>query len=92
MPFGPRTEADHLEMMRHADRWPMWPYLPLKNRRRKCEMFPDMSATGIMLEGDSGAAKPTVYLGVLGLGDIREWKVEEYASLEAVLLAGWEVD
>lgn len=89
-----RTEKDHLDMMRHADRWPAWPFLPLKHRSRPCSLNTPLRETGFMFEAndDSGEAAPKVYIGVMGITKPSEARFEMYDSLEAVVAAGWEVD
>jgi hypothetical protein len=92
-----RAEQDHLAMMRNANRWPVWPLLPLQHRSRKSADGSPFRETGFMFEdGNTGKAKPVVYIGVMyfhlmGL-KLEDLPVEQYDSLEAVVAAGWEVN
>lgn len=92
-----KTEADQLEMMKHADRWPAWPLLPLRHRTRQAADGSGGKEMGFVFEdGNTGKAKPRVYIGLIyfhsmGL-KLEDLPFEDYATLEAVVTAGWEVD
>ena len=92
------TEADHLEMMRNARRWPVWPLLPLRHRSREAKDGSGGRELGFMIEGNgfSGCARPRVYIGLITFRlmgrKLEDLPVEDYASLEDVARAGWEVD
>ena len=92
-----KTERDHLEMMQDANRWPAWPLLPLQHRSRKATDGSGGTELGFMLEdGYTGKAKPRVYIGLITFRSMgqkfEDLPVEDYASLEDVVMAGWEVD
>lgn len=72
-----------LEFMQDENRWPCWPYLPMKNhsdlnnRRYAC------------LLADNG---PKLFLGNMFQGIDENTKTEEFPSYEAILAAGWVID
>ena len=90
------SETKHLEMMRNPATWPLWPMLPLRHRN---EPDPDstLGLLGFMFEAmDKGQADPKVYVGcchfrLMGK-QLKDLPVREYADLEAVVAAGWEVN
>ena len=89
-----KTETDHLEMMRHPERW-RFLILPLKHRSRT---EPNgMRVVGfICMNEQMTQGEPKVYVGCIffhSMGQkLEDLPVEEYPSLEAVVRAGWEVD
>lgn len=91
----PKTEQDHLDMMRHPERWPQSLVLPLRHRTRTDG--DGHGLLGFMFEDYAKReAAPKVYVGLIffrsmGLR-LRDLPVEEFPSLEAVIAAGWRVD
>jgi hypothetical protein len=89
-----RRECNHLDMMHHPERWQTL-VLPLKHRSR---MDPcGLRLLGFMFEDElKPQAFPKVYVGSIffrTLGQrIEDLPIEHYASLDAVVAAGWEVD
>lgn len=88
----PRAESQHLDMMRHPERWPH-PLLPLKHRSRT-EPDCNMGLLGFMFEDTrKGEAAPRVYIGCMYFAArAAELPVEDYPDLESVVRAGWEVN
>jgi hypothetical protein len=90
------AETDHLEMMRRPERWPQVFILPLQHKTRR-EPDGSMRLLGFMtLDVLTGQAVPKVYVGLIyyrsmGL-KLEDMPVEEYADLDAVVAAGWEVN
>jgi hypothetical protein len=89
------SESDHLEMMKHPERWPSM-VLPLKHRSRR-EATCSMGLLGFMLEDQNKRqAAPKVYVGSIFFHyegkRFEDLPTEEYASLDAVVAAGWEVN
>lgn len=88
-------ECNHLAMMQHPERW-FSLLLPVKHRSRQDST--GFKLLGFMFEQEGGArqAAPTVYLGTMFFlidgGRLENLPTEKYASLEAVVAAGWEVD
>lgn len=80
------TETDDLNMMQTPNRWPQWPVLPLKKRKRerKDEDFGFLREAGL-----SGTVPPVVHIGNIFGGEVTG-KVE-YDSLDDVARE-WEVD
>jgi len=90
--FYEHTENDQLEMMRNPSRWP-YLYLPVKHSTRREGGENGFPLLGVMFEDNAkGQAAPKVYVGCVGIGDIKHWPVEEYFDLAAVVCAGWIVD
>ena len=59
-----RAEKDHLTMMQTPDYWPIWPYLPLRNRsREKAGVWNPV--LGFLM--DSSELKFSVIIGCLGI-------------------------
>ena len=79
-------DKDDLAMMRDSNRWPLWPRLPVKRPKGDGQM-PEL---GVMLH-DRGKAAPRIYLASV-YEDLSKVAVKEYASLEAVVADGWQVD
>ena len=82
-------------MMRHPERWPNF-LLPLKHRSRQ-EPDSSMGLLGFMLEDIvTRQAAPKVYVGCIYFQTMgkrfEDLPMEEYADLEAVVAAGWEVN
>jgi hypothetical protein len=82
-------------MMRHPERWPSM-VLPLKHRSRQEANFP-MGLLGFMLEDqDKRQAAPKVYVGSIFYHyegkRFEDLPIEQYATLDAVVAAGWEVN
>jgi len=74
----PRDTMDDLGMMRRADLWPRWPFLPVKRSPWD---------TGALLEdGESNIAAPIVYDPIVGT------VLHRYESLEALVAARWSID
>lgn len=91
------SEAAHLEMMRDANRWPVWPLLPVQHVSRKEPDGCGMNLLGFMCEaGMTGQAAPKVYVGSMYFRTegkrLEELPVEDYPNLEAVIAAGWRVN
>jgi|GEM_PF-6040018 hypothetical protein len=78
--------SDDLEMINSPELWPYAFYLPMKNYKRVGPgEFPD---TGIII-----ALRPTrLYLGTLGMTNWGKADFIDYASVEDLLEAGWQVD
>ena len=78
--------GDDMEMIKSPELWPYTIYLPMKNYKRVGPgEFPD---TGIIL-----AIRPTrVFLGTLGMTRWEKAEHIDYASVEELLAAGWQVD
>lgn len=64
----------------------MHPLLPLKNKRHISPQNP-FGELGVLVPGDL-----TVYHGVIYLTDFNRCTKEEFATVDALLDAGWEVD
>ncbi len=83
-------EHDHLAMVKDQDRWPCWPYLPVKRRDKNMES----KNLGILWIGTGGLIVHHTYL--FGMPKtIEEFKAmpkTEYQTHEAMLADGWEVD
>lgn len=81
-------ERNHVEMAKHPELWPMWPYLPLKHSvKRDNSGFPEL---GLLLDSDPPKAK--VFHNCLYLPITSETPVTEYASFEELFADGWVVD
>jgi len=81
------TVEQEVDMMENPARWPLWPWLPVKERAydgRKRRKF------GVM-HADNG---PKVFLiGLYEVNKIAEnTPTEEYDTFDAVVKAGWMVD
>ena len=84
---------DHVAMVRSPDRWPAWPYLPVKRGH-----LPDADL-GIVLASETTVLgdHPTVYLiNLFALPRTPdEWAAAPkmtYPSAEAMVADGWVVD
>lgn len=74
------TQQAHLEMMRHENRWPVWPFLPLIRG----------DEVGVLIAGQ-GAIVYRVNLFAM-MGKLATAEQIHYPSLEAVVADGWIVD
>lgn len=89
-----RTEPDHKAMMLNPDRWPQWPFLPVKNYRRDIPGYPwdGMPNCGLMVFFDN--VPPTVFM--TSLYDMKPGWTDgpqlKYASIDELLAQGWIVD
>ncbi len=80
---------DDLQMMQNPDKWPQWPYLPVK-RWVKDRQTPDLA---IMSVTGESASKPIVYFkNMFDSKALIRTKHLEYASFEELLNDGWVVD
>lgn len=96
--FG-HSLVEHEEMIKHPDRWPAWPVLPLKRSRRGGTGWPE---DGFLLDERLGGElkfPATLYHGnIFRLGGpdhekyLEDLKKEEFASAGAIIAAGWGVD
>jgi hypothetical protein len=85
-----QDEEKSLKFMLDPNRWPRWPYLPVK--KYPVGMSHGMPDTGVVLEG-----KPTVYIANLyALPRTPEgWEAlqkHEYLTFQALVNDGWIVD
>jgi hypothetical protein len=89
VPVRPRLDtADslrHIAMMQNPDRWPVWPYLPLKRYPASGPM-----QTGYLVHATD--ARFTVFLGLIAFARPMDDARETFDSFEAIVAAGWEVD
>lgn len=73
-----------LVMLRHPDRWPRWPVLPLVRG----------ATVGCLMADSQGYV--LLYCNIYALprsaAEFEALRKEVYATAEAVLDAGWEVD
>jgi hypothetical protein len=87
-----------LEMMQHPERWPICMTLPLRHKTRRDPDGSNFPLLGFLFEdAETEQAVPKVYVGcidqfITGELAIDQIQVEEYASLEALVEAGWRVD
>lgn len=73
----PRETRDDLGMMKRADLWPLWPYLPVKKPKWQ---------TGVLIEDrNTKEALPTVFTRD---GTI----IVQFETLEELVADGWVVD
>jgi hypothetical protein len=92
----PQTDEEATARMVTNDRsWPLWPILPLKNRKIPSgESFPTMLGF-LCAPPDKPEQGFTVYVGVIpqytGKSPV-EYPTMQYNDLAAFLAAGWEVD
>ena len=79
----PETEK-HLEMMKDEDRWPVWPFLPLKRGEFS------RGEVGILVAGMG----PLVHMVNLfeTANKLRDCQKAEYTSFEQLVSDGWVVD
>lgn len=87
------TREEELEMMRQPERWPWTTVLPLARRT------PEGKKLGFLWQPSMRIScpppEPVVYLGDMFSAsgkEVTELDKQVYASLEAVVDDGWEVD
>lgn len=86
-PLGP---GDDLEMIHSPHLWPFYPVLPLTNPKMDDPLIIGTSCPGVII-----ADHPEkVLLGVMFLMDFRNPTIPsiQYASVQQMLAAGWQVD
>ena len=80
------TREEHIEMLKHPERWPHVIFLPLKRGKMS-----DKGFEGVIFRRSD--LKWRVYLlNMIDLPHISRAEFIEYDSPEAVIDAGWEVD
>lgn len=94
-----KEKAISLHMMQDPLTWPLYPVLPLKNRKEQDSTFSAMPATGcLIVEGDS--VQPVVYMAScyqlsyklqhgIPFPEIRR---RDFSSFQEIIDAGWVVD
>jgi len=84
-------ERDHLKMMQTPNRWPVWPYLPLKKPDSKPGRWPDLA----VVMGAAEVSKLRLYELphplTLWTADFSTLPFE-ILTPEEILQRGWEVD
>lgn len=80
-----KTYEQELAMIRDPNRWPCWPQLPLKHRRKKEKDIPNMALLGVLIDGTTTVIEGCMFQ----ISD--DSPKHEYASVEAIL-RDWEID
>lgn len=82
-------------MIRDQDKWPCWPYLPVK-KAGKAHLGVEGKCLGLLLATEElvNQGKPTVYYVSLYdvPKDLASAPKKEYPTVEALLDDGWVVD
>lgn len=82
---------DDLKMMKSPDRWPSWPYLPLKRRSKAPGRPPE---TGVLMEDGLREEPVLKFAPGANLFHLDELDVNSIvdADPERLVAEGWEVD
>ena len=93
MPFAWDKERQ-LDMIEHPERWPRWPWLPLKRANHGGAYTFE---TGVLVDVDmaptiSAAMANTVFCTNVYNPEIKKCERHEYESMDALLDDGWVVD
>jgi hypothetical protein len=104
VPEPPEWREKALAMLQSPDRWPMWPFLPMKRRFRRDDGFETLEAgfsvtadyPTYVLRGFPSAAGVIAQLNVEDDGASNPWYeehlVRRYETAEEMLDDGWAVD
>ena len=86
----PRTEQDHVDMLNDANKWPKWPWLPLKHTTRQ-EAGMEFPILGTAMQDPETSGAFMVFLANMHV-PFHDAKTEHYKTADEVVKAGWIVD
>lgn len=84
-------DQETIQMVTNDRGWPIWPFLPLKNKKEKDGPFPLLG----FICAPPSTTEITVYVGGMPIYERRspsDFPTRRYPDLAAFLAAGWEVD
>lgn len=84
---------DHKAMISDPDRWPCWPFLPVKKRGNPPSISGKTLGLLCYTEEFVERKKVVVYhVYLFDVIDLTACPTTEYASIDDLVAAGWEVD
>lgn len=84
------TRPPETEMIMDEDKWPCWPFLPMKNHGKKDPQSPSFPLLGVIISGRTNRVILANMCDVDKMTD--ETPAMEYPSIAAMLADGWIVD